>query len=89
VHNFRKLVEEILGHLEPATAAQIKHRPRYIQLIGDVAPMMITRIIREGAENEASSEDYDFSRRSIEQHKRDGYKMAKEALDGRRRLEIS
>lgn len=80
VHNFRKLVEEILGHLESATAAQIKHRPRYIQLMGDVAPMMITRIIREGAENEASSKDYDFSRRSIEQHKRDGYKMAKEAL---------
>jgi predicted acylesterase/phospholipase RssA len=80
VRDFRKLVQDLLGHLDSATAVQIKQRPTYIQLMGDVAPTMITRIIRDSAEDEPSSRDYDFSRRSIEQRKQDGYMVAKEML---------
>ncbi|MES2353586.1 MAG: FAD-dependent oxidoreductase [Pseudomonadota bacterium] len=80
VRDFQKLVDDILGFVEPQTASQLKQRPRYIQLMGDVAPMEVTRIIREEEEGESPSRDYDFSRTSIEKHKRAGYAMAKKAL---------
>ena len=80
VRDFHKLVEEILGEVAPDKIVQIKQRPRYIQLIGDIAPLTITRIIREAVEDEAFSKDYDFSRGSIEQHKEEGYNMTRLAL---------
>jgi NADPH-dependent 2,4-dienoyl-CoA reductase/sulfur reductase-like enzyme/predicted acylesterase/phospholipase RssA len=81
VRDFRKLVQEILGHLDPATALRMKQRPPFIQLMGDVAPPTVTRIIRKGAEQEAPSKDYDFSRKSIEQGKREGYDMTRRTLE--------
>lgn len=80
LHDFHKLVEEILGEVTPDKLMQIKQRPRYIQLMGDVAPIAITRIVREVVEDEPLSKDYDFSAMSIEQHKRSGYNMAQQAL---------
>lgn len=81
VQDFRKLVVEILDQVPSGAAAQIRQRPRYIQLMGDVAPMRVVRIVREGAENEPPSRDYDFSRTSIEQRRREGYTMARQALE--------
>ena len=80
VRDFHKLVEEILGEVAPDKAVQIRQRPRYIQLMGDLAPLTITRIIREVAEDEAFSKDYDFSRASLERHKEEGYEMTRRAL---------
>jgi len=81
LHDFRRLVEEILSDVPPERLIQIKQRPRYIQLMGDIAPTIITRIVREMAENEPPSKDYDFSTLSIEQYKHSGYIATLKALN--------
>jgi len=81
LHDFRRLVEEILVEVPPERLVQIKQRPRYIQLMGDIAPTSITRVVREMAENEPLSKDYDFSALSIEMHKQSGYSAALKALN--------
>lgn len=85
LHDFRRLVEEVLVDVSPDKLTQIKQRPRYIQLMGDIAPTVITRIVREMAEDEPLSKDYDFSALSIEQHKQSGYSATLKALDRRTR----
>jgi NTE family protein len=76
VHSFRQLVDDMIGQMASGAAARMKERPLYIQLMGDVAPVAITRFVREGVEGESSSRDYDFSRRSIERNKAEGYAVA-------------
>jgi NADPH-dependent 2,4-dienoyl-CoA reductase/sulfur reductase-like enzyme/predicted acylesterase/phospholipase RssA len=44
VDGYRQLVEDIMAHLEPNVAEQIRHRPRYIETVGESCPMSITRI---------------------------------------------
>lgn len=80
VHDFRKLVDEIVAELPAATVARIRHRPRFIAMMGEGAPMTITRIVREGSEGEPSSKDYDFSRQTIDQLIDAGYRMTRQAL---------
>jgi NADPH-dependent 2,4-dienoyl-CoA reductase/sulfur reductase-like enzyme/predicted acylesterase/phospholipase RssA len=75
IREFHKLVEELVGEMPLEKIVQIKQRPRYVQLIGDVAPMTITRIVREVSEDEPVSKDYDFSHLSIEEHKQQGYEL--------------
>jgi NADPH-dependent 2,4-dienoyl-CoA reductase/sulfur reductase-like enzyme/predicted acylesterase/phospholipase RssA len=82
VRDFHKLVEDILGDVPPDKRVQIKQRPRYIQLTGDVAPVTITRIVREVGEDDSFSKDYDFSHKSIEQHKQSGYRVTRQVLSG-------
>lgn len=83
VSDFRKLVEGILNHVPPITAAQLRQWPLYVQLIGDDDTRMdITRIARQGAEGEPASKDYDFSKTSVTHHIRAGYDMTKQALRG-------
>ena len=81
LHDFRRLVEEILVEVPPERLVQIKQRPRYIQLMGDIAPTSITRVVREMAETEPLSKDYDFSALSIEMHKQSGYTATLKALN--------
>ena len=80
VQDFRNLIQEILDHMEPEAIALMKQRPRYIQLMGDLAPIAITRILREGEIGEPSSRDYDFSKTAVEKNWQDGYTQAKTAL---------
>lgn len=80
-HDFRRLVEEILVDLPPDKLIQITQRPRYIQLMGEIAPTTITRITREMEEGEPLSKDYDFSTLSIERNKENGYRAAQKALN--------
>jgi len=82
MHDFRRLVDDILVDVSPEKLMQIKQRPRYIQLMGDIAPTIITRVVREMAEDEPLSKDYDFSALSIEQHKQRGYSATRSALEG-------
>jgi hypothetical protein len=49
--------------------------------MGDIAPTTITRVVREMAENEPLSKDYDFSALSIEMHKQSGHSAALKALN--------
>ena len=81
IDNYRKLIEEIMSHLEPKIVEQIKQRPRYIQAMGDSCSISITRIVHEGEEGEPASKDYDFSWKSIEEHKEKGYKIAGKILE--------
>ncbi|HSE83879.1 MAG TPA: FAD-dependent oxidoreductase [Thermodesulfobacteriota bacterium] len=89
IENYRKLVEGIMNYLEPETASQIRQRPLYIQTMGDSAPISITRIVHEGEEGEPPSKDYDFSRKTVEGHIMEGYRVAKRILDEESAVGIS
>jgi len=80
VDAYRHLIDGILGQMDQAAASKIKHWPGYIQLMGDGAPMNITRIIRKGAAEESPSRDYDFSDMSIRFNLAEGYALAKKVL---------
>lgn len=80
VSDFRALVEEILGEVGADAANRLRSRPRYIELMGTLAPMTITRIAREGEVGEPSSRDFDFSRASVTANREQGYRMTQEAL---------
>jgi NTE family protein len=89
IESYRKLVEEIVSYLDPEAADQVMQRPRYIETMGDTAPLSITRIVHEGEEGEPPSKDYDFSRKSIEEHIQEGYKIAKGVLDKEEKKKMS
>jgi NADPH-dependent 2,4-dienoyl-CoA reductase/sulfur reductase-like enzyme/predicted acylesterase/phospholipase RssA len=80
IDNYRKLVEEVMASLDPKTADQISKRPRYIETVGEACPLSVTRITREPVEGESVSRDYEFSRKSIEQHIADGYALTEKTL---------
>jgi NADPH-dependent 2,4-dienoyl-CoA reductase/sulfur reductase-like enzyme/predicted acylesterase/phospholipase RssA len=80
VDGYRQLVEEVMAHLDPNVAEQIRRRPRYIETVGESCPLSITRIIREAVKGEPVSRDYEFSRKSIDQHIAQGYKVTTEQL---------
>jgi NADPH-dependent 2,4-dienoyl-CoA reductase/sulfur reductase-like enzyme/predicted acylesterase/phospholipase RssA len=80
VQDYRQLIEELTSMLKPSAAARVKERPLYIQLMGDVAPITITRFVRAGAAGESAARDYDFSRPSIERNKSEGYDSARKKL---------
>ncbi len=81
IDDYRQLVEEIMTSLEPKTAEQIRRRPRYIETVGEMGPLSVTRINREAAEGESISRDYEFSRASIDQLIAQGYAIAVKTLE--------
>jgi len=89
IENYRRLVEEIMGYLEPGVAQQIMQRPLYIRTMGELTPISITRIVHEGEEGEPSSRDYDFSWRTARQHMEEGYRVAKRILRKESRKKVS
>ncbi len=80
IDNYRRLVEDIMGNLEPKIADQIRRRPHYMETVGESCPLSITRITREAAEGELASRDYEFSRQTIADHIARGYEIAERAL---------
>jgi Creatinine amidohydrolase/Patatin phospholipase/Patatin-like phospholipase len=85
IDGYRQLVEEVMARLEPNVAEQIRRRPRYIETVGEACPLSITRIIREAVQGEPVSRDYEFSRKSIDQHIAQGYEVTIKILQGRKR----
>lgn len=77
---YRGLIDEILSDVGPDAVAKIKQRPRYIELMGDGAPMNITRFVRRGPAAEPSSRDYDFSDAAIRLNQSSGYALVKQTL---------
>jgi hypothetical protein len=69
-----------MSSLDPKTAEQISKRPRYIETVGEACPMSVTRITREPVEGESVFRDYEFSRKSIDQHIADGYAQTMKTL---------
>jgi NTE family protein len=84
IADFHDLVDEIVALMQPDATALVKQRPRYAQLMGSMAPYSITRIIREGKQNEAPSRDSDFSLRAIIANREEGYQQAKVGIAARR-----
>jgi NTE family protein len=82
VDDFQKLVTELMSELPPDAAARQRQQPRYIQLMGQDAPMTITRIVREGSEADPPSLDFDFSSATLMHMKDTGYRMARKAIRG-------
>ncbi|OZI31141.1 pyridine nucleotide-disulfide oxidoreductase [Bordetella genomosp. 10] len=80
IDSYRGMIESLLREIEPARQEKIRQRPRYIQLMGDGAPMHITRFLRKGPENEPSSRDYDFSDVAVRAHQAQGYALVREVL---------
>lgn len=79
---YRKLIEHVLGHLDPEEIAKIKRLPTYIQLMGDGATTTITRFVRQGQDREPASLDYNFSSKAINAHQAEGYAMARTVIRG-------
>jgi len=80
VRDFQSLVQELMTELPLESAQRLRHQPRFIQLMGEEAPTVITRIVREGGENEPSSPEYDFSSQTIKHLIEAGYRMGRLAV---------
>jgi NTE family protein len=80
IGDYRRLVEGTLANVDPVLREKIRQRPLYIELMGEGAPMNITRFVRPGVDNEPSSRDYDFSESAIRANLDQGYAMVKKAL---------
>jgi NTE family protein len=81
IRDFQRLVEEMLGHMEPDAVGLVKQWPRYIQLMGSQRPLAITRIVREGIPGESPSRDYDFSLAAVESNIREGFSRTMAAFE--------
>ncbi|RFO94803.1 pyridine nucleotide-disulfide oxidoreductase [Rhodoferax lacus] len=80
VHDFHRLVEELMGSLETDACERIKESPLYIQLMGETASLPIMRIVREARNDESASRDYDFSQAAVQRNLHDGYTLTKRML---------
>jgi hypothetical protein len=69
-----------MASLDPKTADRISKRPRYIETVGEACPLAVTRITREAVEWESATRDYEFSRKSIDQHIAQGYALTVKTL---------
>jgi hypothetical protein len=49
--------------------------------MGEACPLSVTRITREPVEGESATRDYEFSRKSIDQHIADGYALTAKTLE--------
>lgn len=82
IADWRNLVQEIMDNMEPESWERLRQSPRFIRLMGHVAPTTIVRIVNERMEGEPAFLDNDFSIRTIERHKKAGYETAKRVLGG-------
>jgi Patatin phospholipase len=69
-----------MASLEPKTAEQISKRPRYIETVGEARPLSVTRITHEWVKGKSPTRDYEFSRKSIDQHIADGHALTAKTL---------
>lgn len=80
VRDYRRLVEELIQAVDPETAQQFKQQPNYIQLMGDLTPMKITRIGLEDDSPMDRAKSHDFSRKTIQSRIWKGYQAMIEKL---------
>lgn len=78
--DFRRLVDAMLQELPPQVANRIRHRPQFMRLMGEEAPMTVTRIVRTSRRNETISSDFDFSDQSLKELISEGYRETKKVL---------
>jgi NTE family protein len=73
---YGRLVEELLEEIDPTRAEMMRQRPRFIQLMGEIAPPDIVRIVRDPDEDETLGRDYDFSQKAVKRNRNLGYAAA-------------
>ena len=76
VREYGRLVEELLEEIEPARARIMRQRPRFIQLMGEIAPPVVLRIVRDADSDETTGRDYDFSSKAVQRNRENGYAAA-------------
>ena len=59
----------------------MRQRPRFIQLMGESAPLSVVRIVREADEGELLGRDFDFSQRAVRRNRELGYAAALKCID--------
>jgi len=74
------LIQELMEHLDPETAGRIRESGRYRRLVEQACWVEITRFDHTGEAFESESKDYDFSRKTIQEHIRHGYEQAQAVL---------
>lgn len=78
--DFRDLVNEITSRLDPQAARRVRQMPHYIRLMGNRAPLRLSRIALEGEATAAFARDFDFSAASLAELRRKGRLAAHAAL---------
>lgn len=77
-NDFGELFQDILRRVDPLEARRIRQNPRYIRLMGNRAPIHVSRIeLREGAST-SFVRDYDFFAATVQQLQEHGYQAALE-----------
>ncbi|MCI0484247.1 MAG: patatin-like phospholipase family protein [candidate division NC10 bacterium] len=74
------LVQELMEHVDPKVAGQIRQSGRYRGLVEQTCRVEIIRFAHHGEAFESESKDYDFSRGTVRQHIRHGYEHARAIL---------
>lgn len=74
------LIQELIEHVDPETAARIRKGVRYQRVVEHACQAEITRFDHTGEAFESESKDYDFSRGTIQEHIRHGYEQAQAVL---------
>jgi hypothetical protein len=78
-------VKEIMSHLDAQTARQILQKPHFIRLMGNRAPIHITRIELLDEASGSVAREYDFAAVTVSRLRRQGYRAALAALARSRR----
>ncbi|SAL83891.1 bifunctional pyridine nucleotide-disulfide oxidoreductase/patatin-like phospholipase [Caballeronia choica] len=84
-NDFSELVKEIMSHLDAQTARQILQKPHFIRLMGNRAPIHITRIELLDEASGSVAREYDFAAVTVSRLRRQGYRAALAALARSRR----
>lgn len=80
IDNCRQLVGDLIHRLDPDAAAQMMQHPLYIETMGQIRPISITRIVHQGEPGEGPSKDYEFSTETVREHIAAGYAVALRTL---------
>lgn len=86
ISSYKKLIDRIMSFCATPELEEIRQLPAYIQLMGDPGVQSITRITRNVEKGEPYAWDSDFSRETIEQLKKLGYKSAKKILKNEQKI---
>jgi NADPH-dependent 2,4-dienoyl-CoA reductase/sulfur reductase-like enzyme/predicted acylesterase/phospholipase RssA len=79
-NDFGELVQDILRHVDASVVRRIRQNPHYIRLMGNRAPIHVSRIeLREEAST-SFARNYDFSEATVHKLQESGYQAALTAL---------
>ncbi|WP_058533474.1 FAD-dependent oxidoreductase [Legionella saoudiensis] len=81
IGDYKKLIELILAYCESDAVKEITELPLFIQIMGDLGVLSVTRIMLATEQEGLYSWDSDFSRKTIEELKEKGYNTAKQILN--------